>query len=156
MFKTTELDHVAITASDIEQSIIFYRDILHLELIADFETEELSTFFHVPNVKVRSVIFKKGKRAKGMVELLYFSSPGGNPDPPIRKPFDPGLWMLSFEVDDIQEAYRELSEKRVEFTNPPSQLNVPGLGVYKVVLMKGPDGVLVELLEKPEHIKRLG
>jgi len=155
MFKISELDHVAITASDIEKSIAFYRDILQLELSVDFETDELSTFLGEPGVKVRSVIFKKGKSGKGMVELLGFYSPQGRPLHPERKPYDPGLWMLSFEVDDVRAAYKELLGKGVEFTNPPSQLNVPGMGIHTVVLIKGPDGVLVELVERPGKFKKV-
>jgi len=155
MLKTTELDHVAITVSNIEESISFYRDILNLELLIDFETDELSPFFAERNVKVRSVIFNKGGKGKGMVELLSFSNPKGEPVHLRRKPFDPGLWMLSFEVENVKEAYEELLKKKIEFTNPPSQLTVPNQGVYKVVLIKGPDGVLIELLERPENFKEI-
>jgi catechol 2,3-dioxygenase-like lactoylglutathione lyase family enzyme len=155
MGRISELDHVAITVTDMEKSIAFYRDILQMELSIDFETDELSTFFSEPGVKVRSVILKKGKSGKGMVELLTFYSPEGKPLHPERKPYDPGLWMLSFEIDDVRAAYEELSEKGVEFTNPPSQLNVSGMGIHTVVLIKGPDGVLVELVERPGKLRRV-
>jgi catechol 2,3-dioxygenase-like lactoylglutathione lyase family enzyme len=155
MRKTSELDHVAITVTDMEKSIAFYRDILQMELSIDFETDELSPFLAVPGVKVRSVIFKKGRSGKGMVELLAFRCPDGKPMHPERTPFDPGLWMLSFETDDVEAAYEDLLEKGVEFVNPPSRLNVPGMGIHNVVLIKGPDGVLVELVERPAKLRRV-
>lgn len=156
MGKISEIDHVAITVKDMENSLAFFRDVLGMEVLVDFEAE-LETLLGVPGARIRSVVLKKGKRAKGMVELITFYSPKGDPIVPSRRKIyeECGPWLLSFEVDDVNGLYQELSGKGIKFISPPQPIDVPKLGLYQAAIIEGPDGVMVELLQRPEGLREV-
>ena len=159
MAKISEIDHVAITVEDMEKSLAFYKDILGMEVMLDFEnnSKEMGTLLGVPGAHIRSVVLKKGARAKGMVELITFYSPRGDPILPPKRNINEvcGPWLLSFEVDDVKQLYQELSGRGIKFVSPPQPLEIQPLGLYQVAILEGPDGLLIELLQRPENLREV-
>jgi len=153
----SEIDHVAITVSDINESLAFYRDIMGMEVMIDAELvgKEVEAVLALPGAKLRTVVLKKGERAKGMVELLSFSSPEGDSIPVKRRPSDVGPYLLSFEVDDIEKEYQRLLKKGVKFNSPPQPLNIKPAGIFKAAIFQGPDGILLELVERPPEMREV-
>jgi catechol 2,3-dioxygenase-like lactoylglutathione lyase family enzyme len=58
-----------------------------------------------------------------------------------------------FEVKDLQNTYRDLKSKGVEFVSAPVTFDLggdePQTGVLHVVFLKDPDGFILELVELP-------
>lgn len=54
-----------------------------------------------------------------------------------------GCWQIAFEVDDIESAFAEMSERGAHFKGKPFE-QIPGV---KVAYILAPDGVEIELLE---------
>jgi catechol 2,3-dioxygenase-like lactoylglutathione lyase family enzyme len=54
-----------------------------------------------------------------------------------------GYDHLGLEVEDVDAAYKELKEKAITFTIPPTDV-VNG----RIAFLKGPDGITIELVQK--------
>ena len=142
--KLGQVQHIAISVSNMNEALKFYRDILGLEVMMDMEMEgspALEAILGVEGLKMRYVLFS-GKGAQ--LNLLEFKNPRGENVAAKMRPFDHGIHHIAFAVDDVEAAYKELSAKGVEFISPPQDT---GLAMANAML--GPDGVVVELFQLP-------
>lgn len=143
--------HVGITVRDMEQSILFYRDVLELELVGDMrmggiETEVLTK---IKDAQLRVVYFNSKNDLKAPpIELIEFIK---NPDSklPYKKLTNNGISEVCFQVDDIDKVYKKLCLKGVEFLSEPQlfDLTDQGYGKSKVVYFKDVDGIVLELIQ---------
>lgn len=109
-----------VLVSDLERSIEFYREKLGLPLIT--RTSEWAEF------------------DTGDTHLALQT--GGSADVP-RPTSAAGKLTLSFEVDDIVDAYEALVARGVAFTRPPAEQDFGMLAV-----MRDPDGLEILLFER--------
>lgn len=135
--------HTGIVVSDLARALPFYRDLLRLEIWADFEdaSEYLATVTGVRDARVRMV---KLRAADGVsVELLqYLSHPRKLHAP--RAACELGCQHVAFEVRDLDELYRRMVSAGVQFHTPPA---VSPDGYAKVTYCRDFEGVIVELVE---------
>lgn len=139
-----QLDHACLSSSDIDRSLVFYRDILGMKLEFQMETagKEFETLFGAPaGFRARVVQFEEG------LEISQFISPHGR-DLNL-KTWDPGAIFLVFKVSKLDEMYSTLSGKGVKFVNPPITLKspLPSGGSLKIVHLHGPDGERISFME---------
>lgn len=142
--KIGQVQHIAISVSDMEEALRFYSGLLGLEVMMDMELENdpaIEAILGVKNIRMRYVLFS-GMGAR--LNLLEFKRPKGENVARKLRPCDHGIHHLAFVVDDVEAAYKELSAKGVEFISPPQQT-----GLAKANAMRGPDGVVIELFELP-------
>ena len=139
----TNIRHAGIVVSDMERSLRFYRDLLGMEVWADFNenSDYVQAVTNVPGANVRMV---KLKAADGVsIELLqYISHPQDVPVP--SKACDVGCNHVALQVDDLDSLYEKLSAAGIHFNAPPS---VSPDGGAKVTYCRDPEGVLIELVE---------
>lgn len=140
------INHSAITVSDMDRSVQFYRDKLgmHLLMLDQEQAGPVGRAVGEPEALIR---FANLSLEGGEIELIQFVRPKGKPLG--GDPQDVGKMHVCFQVDDIQAAYDELRAKGVEFWTP---VNVIGEGPakdWKFVYFSDPDGVQLELLEIP-------
>ncbi|MCK5880206.1 MAG: VOC family protein [Holophagae bacterium] len=135
--------HTGIVVTDMERALEFYRDLLGLKPVIDFEEagEYIDTVLAEKGVRVRMV--KLVADDGGMVELLHFIS-----HPMSRakdnKLYEIGPTHMAYTVDSIDETYERLSDAGVRFNSAPV---VSPDGKAKLAFCQDPDITYLELVE---------
>lgn len=139
----THIRHTGLVVADLEKALHFWRDLLgfRIEKQMDESGAHIDAMMGLKGVLVTTI--KMTAPEGGMIELLYFHS---HPDRPswMGAPYSTGLTHLAMTVMDLDEAYEKLTYAGVEFFAPP-QCSLDG--AVKVIYCKGPEGVLLELVE---------
>lgn len=81
------------------------------------------------------------KSGGSCIEIFEFTSPSPKPADANRAICDHGLTHFSFEVENVQAAYEELTRIGMRFHGPPISLGELGMVVYGC----DPDGNVIEL-----------
>jgi catechol 2,3-dioxygenase-like lactoylglutathione lyase family enzyme len=142
--KLGEVQHIAISVSDMDVALQFYSGLLGLDVMMDMEMEgdpAIEAILGVKDLKMRYVLFT-GNGAQ--LNLLEFKSPTGENIAQKQRPCDHAIHHIAFSVDDVEAAYKELSDKGIEFISPPQDT-----GLAKACALRAPDGVVLELFELP-------
>jgi catechol 2,3-dioxygenase-like lactoylglutathione lyase family enzyme len=138
-----QIRHVGLVVADLESALRFWRDILgfNVDKWMDESGPYIDAMMGLENVEVTTV--KMSAPQGGMIELLHFKS---HPDKKVwhGKPYSTGLTHLALVVENLDECYQKLSNVGCIFPAPPQYS--PD-GVVKVIYCKGPDGVLLEMVE---------
>ncbi|NPA96624.1 MAG: methylmalonyl-CoA epimerase [Crenarchaeota archaeon] len=131
--KVLGIHHVAIAVKDLDEALKRFSDVLG----ARAEVEE------VPEEKVRVAMIDLGN---ARIELLQ----GLSPDSAISKFIEKrgeGIHHIAVEVDNIDEACREISQKGYRLVYPEPKLVAGGKRRVNFVHPKDMHGVLLELVE---------
>lgn len=138
--------HTCITVSDLERSIVFYRDVLGLELVLTEESErsqdDRSKSLGVAGAKVKLAILRAGN---AQVELIEYVTARGRPYD--RNNNDIGTMHIAFQVDDIEAVYQRLLEHGVRFTSPPATIPAGPMKGWRWTYFFDPDGVSLEIIQ---------
>lgn len=143
------LHHVNLIVSDREKTKAFYHGVLGLEvaLEAVIDDDEFSRGVGLPGTKVLAAFFKLPKDA-GLLETFQYVQPLGKPIPEDARPNNHGWQHLCFQVDDIEQTFRELSAKGVQFLSTPVTLSkIPAFAGVRFCYFLGPDREVVEILQ---------
>ena len=139
----TNVRHTGIVVSDMERSLRFYRDLLGMEVWADYKdnSDYMRAVTDIPDANVWMI---KLKAADGVsIELLqYLSHPRDVPEP--GKACDVGCNHIALQVNDLDTLFDKLSAEGIHFNAPPT---VSPDGGAKVTYCRDPEGVLIELVE---------
>jgi catechol 2,3-dioxygenase-like lactoylglutathione lyase family enzyme len=149
--------HISFTVSDLERSILFYRDLLGLELthtqeqanaytskLVGYEDAHLKVAqFRIPNAPVG--------HSGHHLELVEYLNPKGLQSD--LKTCNPGVAHLAFVVQDALESHTRLKAAGVKFISPPnlieSGINTGGYTCY----FRDPDEITLELVQTPISLK---
>jgi catechol 2,3-dioxygenase-like lactoylglutathione lyase family enzyme len=140
------IHHTAISVSDLDASIHFYRDLLGMTLewrMDHRQGDALERVVGMKNVDV-SIALLSGWGSR--IELLQYLSPKGKPYPPNKLQCDKGIIHLAFQVVNIDDRYKQLLGQGVQFNAPPLVLR-PGV---KATYFHDPDGMTLELVQYNE------
>ena len=127
---------VAITCSNFEESLHFYRDVLGFEIVVDTEiSSEIATRLGVAPRGFHQVRLQAGD---SLIKLMDIESP----PPTAPHGFASGVRWLTVYVEDIDSTIKELKERGVEFLADP----VRGQHAAAVAAI-APDGILIEFAQ---------
>lgn len=149
--KLTEVFHTGLTVSDLGRSVAFYRDVLGLELVAQWDSEQpyLRTIVGFPDAALSIALLRlpgaAGGRSGHHIELLEYRAPRG--ERTDRRTCNPGNVHVSFVVDDLDAAYRELSARGVRFKSAPVEIDHGRNRGAKAVYLLDPDDITLELVQ---------
>ncbi len=128
--KAKSIEHIGIAVENLEESIVYYTEVLGLTCYAIEE---------VADQKVRTAFFKIGNTK---IELLESTDPNG----PIGKFIDkkgPGIHHIAFAVEKVQEALNEVQAKGVQLIDKQARLGAENLKIG-FLHPKSTGGVLTE------------
>ena len=123
-----KIHHVAIICSNYEISKEFYGEKLGFEIIREIYREERQSY---------KLDLKLGE---SQIELFSFPNSPKRPSYPEAC----GLRHLAFEVDDIEEAVKELKGKNIQV----EEIRIDEYTEKKFTFFNDPDGLPLELYEK--------
>ena len=135
------LEHIALSVSDIERSIRFYRDLLGLELVLRIECPEESKLCEVVALPQCSARIAKLKSGNIVLELFEYQHPRGNTIATNKTQADHGFSHIGFASADIHGDYERLRKQGVKFYGSPVEYRLSVWNVY----FYGPDGETCEL-----------
>lgn len=139
--------HAGIVVTDIEKSLLFYRDLMGLKPVVDFveKGDFIAAISNAKGVNLRMV--KLIAEDGGMIELLqYISHP--QPERGDNKLYETGPTHVAFTVDDVEATYAEWSGKGVTCNSKPI---VSPDGKAKLFFCQDPDGTFLEIVQMLEE-----
>lgn len=139
----TAIRHTGLVVANLEAALGFWRDLLGFQLVKQMDESGLhiDAMMGLEDVLVTTV--KLAAPDGKLIELLHFKS---HPDRPAwtGTPYSTGFTHIAMTVTDLDAVCRTLAAAGVTFFAPP-QLSPDGN--VKVTYCRGPEGVLLELVE---------
>ena len=133
-------DHTALSVSDFERSLTFYRDVLGLKVIRIIECPPergLGDVVGLPGCSARIAHLEVGS---SMFEIFEYLDPRGEKIPEGRTQADHGYTHIGFISTDIQADYQHLQAHGIECFSEPIEFR-PGVWIF---YFYGPDGEVCE------------
>jgi lactoylglutathione lyase len=140
-------NHVGLTVSDLGRSIAFYRDLLGFNVAyerGEVTAEYMPRLVGIPGARLKIA----GLEIPGLhVDLIQYLEPQGVAS--AGSTSDVGNVHIGFTVDDLREAYRQLSAAGVRFKSEPvSPTTGPNKGGWAIYFVD-PDGITLEMIQRP-------
>ena len=148
MSRVVAFNHFNVTVSDMDRSLVFWRDMLGLELLGRgiVEYSHLDEIVGLDNTRIEWA--ELALPGGGMIEVFRYHRPVGRAVRP-RIP-DPGCTHVCLEVRELDQLVERLRAAGVN-TRSRRAVRIP-FGDWKDVksiYVEDPDGITVELIEKP-------
>jgi catechol 2,3-dioxygenase-like lactoylglutathione lyase family enzyme len=142
------LDHVSVTTNDLERSIAFYRDVIGLPLVdrGQLEGQELETLIRRAGARARWAELALG--GGQVLELLQYLAP--DEDAVEQRPWRAGATHIGLAVESLDGVLSRLAAAGVDASEVVT-LTEPGWEGVRCVYSTDPDGVSIELLERPRE-----
>ena len=143
--------HTGLTVSDLDRSVAFYRDLLGLELISQWESSQpyLRTVVAYPDAELRIALLRLPPGTDGApghhIELLEYRRPRGTRGD--ANTYNPGNGHVAFMVENLEAIYADLLAKGVRFKSPPVQITHGRNTGAKAVYFFDPDDITLEMIE---------
>lgn len=133
--KPTHIEHIGIAVKNIDDSILFYENVLGLKCYA---VEE------VLDQKVKTAFFMVGQTK---IELLQSTDPDGPIGKFVEKKGE-GIHHIAYAVEGVAEKLATLEQKGVQLIDKTPRKGAEGLNIG-FLHPKSTGGVLIELCEDP-------
>jgi catechol 2,3-dioxygenase-like lactoylglutathione lyase family enzyme len=146
MPKITKNHHTGFTVRSLEKSIAFYRDLLGMEVVFQWNPQApyLGELVGYPTVDMHAAILRVPGTDVFLELLEYRNIPEKTVD---MSNGNIGNGHIAFTVDDCEAFYEQLTKAGVKSVSPPV---TPTIGPNKggrAVYMIDPDGFRVELIQ---------
>jgi catechol 2,3-dioxygenase-like lactoylglutathione lyase family enzyme len=144
------IEHVALSVSDLERSIAFYRDLIGLDLLRIIEAPPergLGRIVGLPGCSARIAHLVSGTF---MLELFEYRRPRGRSIPPEHSQADHGFSHIGLVSSDLAADAARLRAAGARLFGEPVEFR-PGVWV---VYFHGPDGEVCELRQTPDGDSR--
>ncbi len=132
--KPTHIEHIGIAVKSLNESILFYENVLGLKCYA---VEEIK------DQKVRTAFFMVGQTK---IELLESTDPEGPVGKFIEKKGE-GLHHIAFAMENVSKALTEAESKNVRLIDKTPRKGAEGLNIG-FLHPKSTNGVLMEFCGK--------
>lgn len=133
------LEHIAISVSNMDRSLAFYRDFLGMEIIMDLNItdDRIGRVIGASGTKCRIVHLKLGQT---VLEIFCYTNPTGTNKADTMHQYDHGLIHIGFKVTNFHKQVEILKAKGCALLGEPVEFR-PGVWI---VYFRGPDGEICE------------
>ena len=149
-FRILAADHTGITVSNLERSLVFWRDVLGFEFShSAHQTGEMAE--QITGVKGAELKLAVVKAPGGhKIELLeYLAPPNRRKDARLR-PCDVGHVHVALVVDNLDAVVKKIATSGWKAAGEPQTLQTgPNTG-KRVVYVHDPDGTTIEFMQPPK------
>ena len=145
------IDHTAIVVEDTETSLKFYRDVLGMRIAGESENygteqEHLNNVF---GARLRITSIRAMDGGPGIEFLEYLAPRNGRAFPADARTSDIMHWQTTLTVNNAEAVVLNLRANRTMFVSPGLvQLGRNDLGFSKGLLVRDPDGHVMQLIER--------
>ena len=146
-FHIIAADHTGFTVTSIDRSLPFWRDVLGFELShrAHHTGELASEVTGVPGAEISIAVLKApGHR----IELLEYHAPAERKRVELRS-CDVGSVHVALAVDDLDAVLMAIAASGWSAAGIPQTLTTGPNAGRRVVYVRDPDGVTIELMQPP-------
>ena len=139
----TAIRHTGLVVADLAQALHFWCDVLGFKITRQMDESgaHIDAMLGLKDVRLTTV--KLAAPDDNLIELLYFHSHRDKPGWEGQA-YSTGFTHIALTVDDLDAMCLRLGEAGVTFAAPPQYS--PDGGV-KLTYGRGPEGVLLELVE---------
>ena len=151
-------NHTSIAIDNPDTMLAFYRDLLGLEVIADFDTDEqepsrrkfYKNIHAMPDGHFRMIRLKGSQPPTPDfgIQLKKWYFPTSGPRPDWQRQNDVGLHIIAFLTDDLEATYNKLKEAGVTLVSTPQWTT--GVGCVKCY---DTEGNVIEFIGRPKDQK---
>lgn len=144
------IDHTAIAVSDTDTSLRFYRDWLGLQVVGESENygteqEHLNNVF---GARLRITALRAAS-GPGIEFLEYLTPRDGRPMPHDERANDVFHWHTQLVTSNIKQVVDGARAKRYHFVSSgPVELTHRDLGFSHGMLLRGPDGHVMQIIQR--------
>ena len=137
-------EHLGVVVDDLEAATAFFLDLgLERQGGTTVEGETVDKINGLDGVRAEVVMLRTPDRAFTL-ELAKYHAPASDHDPQPLPANTPGFRHILFEIDDVNAAVERLRKKGFD---PVGEVQDYGTS-YRLVYVRGPEGLIVELAEK--------
>jgi catechol 2,3-dioxygenase-like lactoylglutathione lyase family enzyme len=146
-FKVLRTNHTSFTVSSLDRTLGFFRDALGFEVTSRAPRSQ-RLIETITGVKGADVVIAYVRGPGHDLELIEYVGPEGRIG--VRpRPCDVGFAHVAYDVDDLDAAIAAAARHLFEPLGAVTEVDQgPNRGL-RVVYLRDPDGITVELIEKP-------
>jgi catechol 2,3-dioxygenase-like lactoylglutathione lyase family enzyme len=137
------MDHVGVVVEDLAAAVAFFVELgLELEGEATVEGEWVDRLVGLEGVRADMAVVRTPD-GHGRVELSTFHTPAATSAAPRAPVNTPGIPRLTFAVDAVDDVLDRLRGHGADLVGEVAQYG----DVYRYCYVRGPDGVIIGLVE---------
>jgi catechol 2,3-dioxygenase-like lactoylglutathione lyase family enzyme len=138
------MDHAGVVVEDLAAAIAFFVELgLELEGEATVEGEWADQLLGLDGVRA-DIAMMRTPEGHGRIELSTFRSPAATSSAPRTPVNTPGIPRLTFVVDAVDDVLGRLRIHGAELVGEVAQYE----DIYRYCYVRGPDGILLGLVEE--------
>jgi catechol 2,3-dioxygenase-like lactoylglutathione lyase family enzyme len=147
----SSLSAAIMSVSNLDDALLFYRDLLGLTPSANFTRrgDAFARHWNVsPNMTAQAVLLSNGDSKIGRMLLMEFEAPNRERIYPPNGRTYRGFWNLNFYVDDLEALVPKLKSRGIKLWRDAIQYNTIGMGgSWLEAVAEGPDGIAVAIFQ---------
>ena len=149
-FQIAGADHTGITVSNLERSLVFWRDVLGFEFshTAHQKGELAQEITGVEGAEIKLAVLRAPGGHK--IELLEYLAPADRKRADIR-PCDVGSLHVALLVHDLDSVLERIAASDWKAAGKPQRLQSGPNAGKRVVYVRDPDGTTIEFMELPRR-----
>ena len=148
-FRILAADHTGITVSDLERSLVFWRDVLGFELShRAHQTGELAE--QITGVAGAEILIAVVKAPGHKIELLEYRAPTDRKKIDGR-PCDVGSIHVALTVDNLEAVLEKIAASGWKAAGKPQTLTMGPNAGKRVIYVRDPDGTTIEFMQLPRE-----
>ncbi len=144
-YRVRRIHHVGITVADLDRSLVFYRDLLGMNVIGCSDEEDVGAIVGIPGARAHIADLDAGNGQ--ILELLEYGR--RVEERRVSRPDTIGSCHLSLQVAQLDAALSRLEDAGFTLLGQVAQLSTGGVWHdCTVVYLRDPDGIILELIER--------